>query len=199
MSARNGELKKMAETLLSLSTVLLYGRKLDDLVLVPKPAGGTKPVGDYDISAPMRIGANNFLQVKLTATGARRPKLLELPEFSALATRGTITILPKPALFVVHGKGAPVEGPAPSGEFAEQRFSRAPGSVDRTGVSNQYGSFASDIKVWSYDKSDLSIRLDAMSGSFEQILLESEMSGDRLKTQIGAAAMMRMRAGRAED
>lgn len=189
----------MAETLLSLSTVLLYGRKLDDLVLVPKPAGGTKPVGDYDISAPMRIGANNFLQSQINSDRGEEAKAAGIARIFGFSYEGHYYDLPKPALFVVHGKGAPVEGPAPSGEFAEQRFSRAPGSVDRTGVSNQYGSFASDIKVWSYDKSDLSIRLDAMSGSFEQILLESEMSGDRLKTQIGAAAMMRMRAGRAED
>jgi len=57
------------------------------------------------------------------------------------------------------------------------------------------------MRVWAYDKGDFSIRLDALTGSFEQILLDIELSGDRLKTQIGAAAMMRMRAtrGNADD
>jgi hypothetical protein len=41
-------------------------------------------------------------------------------------------------------------------------------------------SFSDDMMVWAYDKSDLSIRLDAETGTFEQILLDIELSTDRL-------------------
>ncbi len=38
-------------------------------------------------------------------------------------------------------------------------------------------SFATDIKVWTRDKSDLSVRLDTLAGTFEEILLEVEIGG----------------------
>jgi hypothetical protein len=34
------------------------------------------------------------------------------------------------------------------------------------------------MRVWIYDKSDLSMRLDAETGTFEQILLTAEASTD---------------------
>ena len=38
-------------------------------------------------------------------------------------------------------------------------------------------SFADDPMVWSYDRADLSIRMDVDSGSFEQILLDLVLGG----------------------
>jgi hypothetical protein len=38
-------------------------------------------------------------------------------------------------------------------------------------------AFANDMRVWSYDKSDSSIRLDTLAGTIEDILLEVEIGG----------------------
>ena len=39
-------------------------------------------------------------------------------------------------------------------------------------------SFASDVRVWTRDKTDPSIRLDEMSGTIEDILLDVELGGE---------------------
>ncbi|MGH6891817.1 MAG: hypothetical protein ACREEP_06130 [Dongiaceae bacterium] len=188
----------MAETLLSLSRVLLYGRVVTDLVIQYAPQG-TAPVPNSSVIAPPRLGANNFLDSQLAA-GQIAPKDVDqqakFARIYGFSFEGYYYDLPKPALFLVHGDGTLAEGPDPSTNFENQRFSRAPSSADRTGLGSQTGSFARDMRVWTYDKGDFSIRLDALTGPLEQILLDTELSGDRLKTQIGAAAMMRMRATR---
>lgn len=185
----------ISERLLSLSTVLLYGRCLVDLQIRYTPPK-TTPTPDNFEGAPPRLSANNFLDEQLgfgTGNDQRRAYIARIYGFSF---EGHYYDLARPTLFVVHGPGTLAEGPVPSGSSEAQRYSRAPGTVDRTGLGSQLGSFASDMFVWSYDKADFSIRLDASTGTLEQILLETELTGDRLKTQIGAAAMMRMMRAR---
>jgi hypothetical protein len=41
------------------------------------------------------------------------------------------------------------------------------------------------MRVWVYDKGDLSMRLDAETGTFEQILLSAEVSADPRGTASG--------------
>jgi len=191
----------MAETLLSLSRVLLYGRVIEDLV-IQYAAQSTDSVPDAGTAAPPQLGGNGFLDRQLGA-GRQPPKDIErqarFARIYGFSFEGHYYDLPKPVLFLVHGNGTLAEGPDPSGSFESQRWTRAPSSADRTGLGSQTGSFAADMKVWTYDKGDFSIRLDALTGPLEQILLETELSGDRLKTQIGAAAMMRMRATRGDS
>lgn len=203
----------MAETLLSLSKVLLYGRVLGDLKIeytLPVKV----PVPDWSDREPPLLGNNNFLHSQLSE-GLRHaaehpddppipPDPVQKARFARIygfSFEGHYYDLAKPAIFLVHGEGTLAEGPLPSTSFESQRWTRAPSSAERTGQGSQAGSFANDMRVWSYDKADFSIRLDSMTGPLDQILLDEELSGDRLKTQIGAAAMMRMRAtrGPAED
>ena len=185
----------MAERLLNLSTVLLYGRRVEDLeVRYSRP--DTTPIPNTAPGPTPRLSANNFLDNQLgfgsnadPVDDGRRAFIARIYGFSF---EGHYYDLASPTLFLVHGLGTLAEGPLPSNLTESQRYSRAPGTADRTGMGSQLGSFASDIRVWSYDKADFSIRLNASTGTLDEILLETELSGDRLKTQIGAAAMMRM-------
>ena len=186
---------RMSERLLNLSTVLLYGRTLMDVQIRYTPPQIATPPDDWE-GAPPRFSGNNFLDQQLGFGAGDEQRRAYVARIYGFSFEGHYYDLPRPTLFVVHGPGTLAEGPVPSGSSQEQRYSRAPGTVDRTGLGSQSGSFASDMYVWSYDKADFSIRLDASTGTLEQILLETELSGDRLKTQIGAAAMMRMMRAR---
>lgn len=191
----------MAETLLSLSRVLLYGRLVTDLIIQYSPQTRDRVPNSSDRQPP-QLGDNNLLDRQL-AVGRGDPADIEqqarFARIYGFSFEGHYYDLARPTLLLVHGSGTLAEGPDPSGTFESQRWTRAPSSADRTGLGSQTGSFARDMRVWTYDKADLSIRLDALTGSLEDILLETELSADRLKTQIGAAAMMRMRATHGND
>lgn len=148
------------ESLLSPSNVLLYGRILTDLKL-------ENPTG----KEPQGLGANQFLEKQLLAED---PGLARIYGFSY---EGHYYDLTSPAIFLVHGKGADPEGPPP----ADPRVSRAPTGVDLTGVAGRTGSFSEDIRVWSYDKGDFSLRMDIETGPFEEILLEAELVAEEMQ------------------
>ena len=81
---------------------------------------------------------------------------------------GTYYDLPEPTVFLVHGEGeSPTDGNKP-GNLA----SRAPNDPSLTGVAAADYQIANDIRVWNYDKADYTIRMDVMSGQFEQVLLD---------------------------
>jgi len=150
------------ETLLGVSAVYLFGRQLSDLILrgsVYQP-----------LSVP-KTGKNNFLRRQLGADDAA------LARIYAFSFEGAFIELSRPAIFVVHGSGADPDDPPPNA-IAYDRLSRSPGSSARTGLGSQIGALAKDMRVWVYDKGDLSMRLDAETGTFEQILLSAEVSAD---------------------
>ena len=156
----------MAETLLSPSNILLYGRVLEDLEF---KAPGMK--------AP-RLGDNNFLLTQLEAGSDKKKDKGPPPTIAriyGLSFEGHYFDLAKPALFVVHGPGKDANDEKP-----ENRYALAPPDTDHTGVAAQGFTFSDDMKVWSYDKGDFSVRLDVETGPLEDILLEMELSGDRL-------------------
>jgi hypothetical protein len=160
----------MPETLLSPSSVLLYGRRLDDIALVNPGNVPNLP------TMPQRMGGNNFLQQQLQAPGAR------LARIYAFAYEGQYYELARPAIFLVHGPGLDVEAERPGGGFSFDRLARAPGHADQTGMASSSANFSEDIRVWSYDKGDFSIRLEVDTGPFEQILLDAEaMTDGRLR------------------
>lgn len=161
------------ETLLSPSGVLLYGRVLLDLSLNNLPPADVEPP-PLSTDPPPRRGANLFLQEQLKADGARFARIY------GFSYEGYYYDLPRPAIFLVHGPGVDPEGPRPGTTIKNQRISRNPADVDRTGTGGRTDSFSDDIKVWAYDKGDFSMRLDVESGPFEQILLEAALvaSGD---------------------
>jgi hypothetical protein len=193
----------MPETLLSPSNVLLYGREIMDIALVRVPdpyndlvdpdltddgrikdAHGAEPVDCHTLPKPPpppRLGNNNFLQMQLRAypdqdgqEDPRRPRLARIYGFSF---EGHYYDLPKPAIFLVHGPGSDPEAWRPAINLPNARVDRAPADADRTGVASTPSSFSEDMRVWSYDKSDHSLRLDSDSGTFEQILLERGLAG----------------------
>ncbi len=164
----------MAETLLSVSGILLYGRKMVDLEVKPEniPNGGPKD--------PARNGDNLFLskQLKDYPSGDPQPTLARMYGFSY---EGHYYDLAKPIVFLVHGDGVNPES-LPGSMGAEYRMARGPDNSDLTGVATQFGSFSSDIKVWAYDKGDFTIRMDIETGPFERILLDAELNSERLRS-----------------
>jgi hypothetical protein len=193
----------MPETLLSPSNILLYGRVLTDLEFKGLPADPdiNQPIDDEEPPepedggpfpvprAPSRLGDNNFLQRQLDVDRqdlARRPNLARIYGFSY---EGHYYDLPKPAIFLVHGPGNDPEAWRPAGGLPHARVDRAPSDADRSGVARTATSFAEDMRVWSYDKGDYSIRLDPESGTFEQILLEGRAAPDPRQVTFGGSKL----------
>jgi hypothetical protein len=154
------------ETLLGVSAVYLFGREISDLIL----RGGV-----YQPLVGPQLGANSFLRGQLSANEAT------LARIYAFSFEGAFIELSRPAIFIVHGSGAFPDDPPPrnaAGDIEYDRLYRSPGSSARTGLGYQIGALAKDMKVWIYDKGDFSMRLDAETGTFEQILLSVEASSD---------------------
>jgi hypothetical protein len=124
-----------------------------------------------DAPVPPRGGANNFLEQQLQA---KDPRLARIYGFSY---EGHYYDLTSPAIFLVHGDGVDPEAPPPD----DPRVSRAPASADLTGVAGRTSSFSEDMKVWSYDKGDFSLRMDIETGPFEEILLEAELAAEEMQ------------------
>jgi hypothetical protein len=82
---------------------------------------------------------------------------------------GTYYDLPRPALFLVHGEGFDFTDPKTPPKFRDA--ARAPAEPSTAGVGTADFDFADDIRVWSYDKADYTIRMDVETGMFEDILL----------------------------
>ena len=161
------------ETLLSTSAVYLFGRLLSDLTLVKQDT--------QDEIRPPRKGANTFLQDQLRNNDAGFARIF------FFSFEGGLFELAKPALFLVHGGGTPADTPAPDDPNFE-RLARSPGRITRTGLAWQNGSFAADMRVWVYDKGDFSMRLDADTGTLEQILLAAEGGNGTLGMTSGVMA-----------
>ncbi len=168
----------MPETLLSPSNrSSLDGRVVQDLRVVhlddadtPVPPPDPAPTEEkvlHDPFAPGRKSANNFLANQLGDPYSA------LARIYAISYEGGFYVLPKPAIFLVHGAGKAVDPRKPADLVA-----RAPDNVDHTGVAAQDYEFSDDILVWSYDKGDFSIRLDIETGPFVHILLEAMLMGD---------------------
>jgi hypothetical protein len=154
------------ESVLNVSAVYLFGRLVSDLRVV-----GDDP---EDGDRPPRKGANNFLMQQI------RNNTAELARIYAFSFEGSLFELTRPSLFLVHGGGLDPDAPGPAGQFAEElrRLARSPGRISRTGVGRQSGSFSMDMKVWVYDKGDFSMRLDVETGTFEHILLDTELDDE---------------------
>ncbi len=174
----------MPESLLSPSNILLYGRLVTDLQIVHEddPEAGGK--AEEEIHQPFvvgRGGRNNFLQEQLKDPESG------LARIYGFSFEGQYYDLMKPALFLVHGEGEVADRVV--GALGNARQARAPEEADRTGVAAQGYSFSEDIRVWSYDTGDYSMRLDVETGPFEQILLDAETRLNKLEgSYTGASA-----------
>ena len=199
----------MPETLLSPSNILLYGRVLADVLLQhpevetteggatttrarstrrsaraqatqtassENPDGGPEDFVPDAPDAPPQLGDNRFLHRQLIADDAR------LARIYGFSFEGHYYDLGRAAIFLVHGPGNDPEAFRPGTARPDSRVDRAPADADRTGVASTASSFSHDIRVWSYDKGDFSIRLDPESGPLEQILLQAELRPDKQQT-----------------
>ncbi len=158
----------MPETLLTPSSIKLYGRVVSSIVFNNDTTAGP--------------GNNNFLQQQL-ATG--NPRFARIYAFSY---QGSVYTLPVPSMFLVHGGGTKVDGTArtdidESGVAArEWEFSKSDSDKD--------------LVYWEYEKGDFSIRFDTEAGPFEQILLLASLrSGADRSDRSGAGLEVRSGAG----
>ena len=153
----------MAETLLSPSNILLFGRELKDLHIAQVPDGkdGKDSHTPFTIR---RAGVNRHLEEQLAANDAIIARIY------GFSYEGTYNDLPKPALFLVHGPGEPVTSPAAARN--NTNVARAPGEPSLTGVAAADFQFVDELMVWSYDTADQTIRMDVEAGSFDQVLLD---------------------------
>jgi hypothetical protein len=168
----------MVETLLSPSNVLLYGREMRDITLT-RSDEATQPAAPETVP---RKGENNFFARQLQAPEAR------LARIYGFSYEGHYYDLARPAIFLVHGPGTDPEAFRPANALPGARFDRAPADADRTGVAQTGGSFSEDIRVWSYDKGDFSVRLDIETGPLDQILLDCELRPESVDVSYSGAS-----------
>ena len=163
----------MAETLLSPSNILLYGRVVDDLKIQKSVHGGA----GHSPFVVDRTGGDRDLENRLTHDN---PTIARIYSFSY---EGGYYDLPQPALFLVHGPGeqvtkVPVSRRAPEkGAAPDPLPARAPGEPSLTGLAAADFQFVDGIMVWSYDKADHTIRMDVETGEFEDVLLNMFFGG----------------------
>jgi hypothetical protein len=155
----------MTETLLTPSSIKLYGRLLNDLQY------------NYDATT-VTIGDNNFLQKQLfSAFGGAAAPVTCFARIYAFSFEGAIYSLPKPSIFIVHGKGNQID-------FGNKLRT----TTDMSGVVAREWEFSygKDLVYWEYEKGDFSLRLDTEAGPLEQILLAAAVRGADMGDRSGA-------------
>jgi len=137
----------VAETLLSFSEVLLFGRLVEDLKI-------------KKVNRKGRRSGNGFLARQLA--DKKDPRFARIYGF---AYEGTFFQLPEPVILLVHGKGRDA--------FTDcGGLSTAPLDPSKSGVAAADFQMSADVMYWEYDKADFTIRMDLMTGMFEQVLLD---------------------------
>jgi len=135
----------------------------------------------WEQKMPLASGRQRFEPVVRSNPGRRLGQNKQLEEQLADDSRfariygfsyeGAYYELPSPTLFLVHGEGeSATAGNRPAGVRAHA--SRAPTDPSTSGVAAADFQFADDIMVWAYDKADYTIRMDVVTGMFEQTLLD---------------------------
>ena len=134
----------MAEKLLSISEVKLYGQKVADM-------------------------AYGYIE-------KRDEKNRQFARVFGFGFEGNYYDLDAPIIMLVGGEGEVISKTSPP-----------------TDVEN---AFSPDTMVWSCDKSDSSIRMDTLTGTFEEILLEVELGGGGARVSGGRVSGGRVSGGR---
>lgn len=151
----------------------------DDFV-VAGPDGNKNDYGKWKFTSPTtfalkenrgnykknRRGNNKQLEQQLTPSAI-------FARIYGFSYEGSYYELPKPVIFLVHTEGelaseakVPTGGPRPG---------RAPRDTDLTGLAVAGFDFADELRVWSYDQADYTIRMDVETGMFEDVLLDAEL------------------------
>jgi hypothetical protein len=150
----------MPETLLTPSSIKLYGRIMTSLQLVPNMVAGPSH--------------NNFLEHQINAKDA------QLARIYAFSFEGTFYQLPKPAIFVVHGPGTQL------GNWGNPSVMDIAGVAAREWDFSGSGP-NTDLLYWEYEKGDFSLRLDTEAGPLEQILLAATLRGGAVVSGAGVS------------
>ena len=162
----------MSENLARASTILLFGRVVEDVqISAPRGSGSSAKRAAKSASLEQQ-GANHVLADQIGAEGSC------LARIYAFSYEGAYHELARPTLYLVHGAGETISD-----------------TVEASGSAASATKFASDVRVWAYDKADISVRLDVETGTLEQILLEAEIDPGRLKMQF-AGQKARLRSNR---
>ena len=132
----------MSESLLNPSVVQLFGRVIGDIqIKSPEPEGAVAGYLDQQLHAPDASFARIY----------------------GFGYEGHYYILPGTALYLVHGPGQP----AAEALGKLHLHTDDPGAATGTSVL----SLPKDLVLWTYDKADFTIRLDMLSGQFDQLLV----------------------------
>ena len=125
---------------------------------------------------------------------------VNLARIYAFSFEGAVYSIPRPALFIVHGLGTPLDpdhwfgGPRALGNARSRGGSTGHlgerSDMDQSGVAAREWEFSGDASLvyWEYERSDFSIRFDTEAGPFEEILLAAAL-------RIGADSADRSGAG----
>lgn len=176
----------MVESLLSGSAILMYGRVMDDIQLQRGPYAAPAP--------PESTGELNFLRRQLDVdTGAGANQIIsQLARIYAVSYGGEFYTLATPVIFLVHGPG---EEPIELSPGQTDRAPVRPASADLTGVGALDYQYSDDIRVWTYDKNDISLRLDLSTGMLQDILLDAEVGDDMDSPTVGGGRVGGGRVG----
>lgn len=160
----------MSESLLSPSRIKLFGRLFDGLSLNRPSAADVFPPeegigkaaestdgcssGENPPGEPTPDASYDLLTNQLLRADAR------LARIYSFSYEGQYTELPRPSVYVVHGNG----------RLVSQGIS---GELDRSGVAARDWSFEADVRYWEYDRINYALRLDIISGTLDEILIEA--------------------------
>ena len=115
----------------------------------------------------LQLGQNSFLEKQLDLDDA------SLARIYGFSYEGTYFELARPTIFLVHG-----EGDLAAGVLTKLNEVRGPIGSTTTGIAASDFQFAAELRVWCYDKSDYTIRMDVETGMFEDVLLAPFFGGD---------------------
>ena len=154
----------MTESLLSISNILLFGRRVEDLAVVaPSADAGGEARGR---GGRRKQGRSSTIEQQMDGAIFAR--------IYGFSFDRTYYDLPQPCLFLVHGEGQPATGSSRGGAGAtEGGAARGAGRRSEAAAAAAHFESPDDLRVWSYDKADFTIRMDVQTGTFEQVLLDA--------------------------
>jgi hypothetical protein len=137
-----------------------------------------------------KLGKNRFLDFQLEG--------MIIARIYGFSYEGAYYDLPKPILFGVHGEGEPavLASNVVGSSQTNAQLTRAPREPSISGVGAADFGIADDIRVWSYDKADYTIRMDVETGMFEQVLLDACLGEDGPYVSGGRVSGGRVAGGR---
>ncbi|MEP3280538.1 MAG: hypothetical protein ABJN26_02745 [Stappiaceae bacterium] len=131
-------------------------------------------MAEIKIETPVKAGGNRSGRTSLLEEQFLSEKDPGFARIYGFSFEGSYYHLPHAVLFLVHGPGEQVTGD----DKGVPVDSRAPRKPEISGVGAADFDYSDDIRYWTYDREDISMRLDVETGRLEDILLEAFLGGD---------------------